>query len=125
MTPTNQTLLLKSLLGAGVALALGSDGGPEEQNPFLNLMLASIYPGNSAEALTREQALTAYTAAAYAEGQKTRKGRIATGLPADLAMLSQDALTVPPVQLPATTCLLTLVDGEIIHEDAALAPPKN
>lgn len=85
MTPTNQTLLLKSLLGAGVALALGSDGGPEEQNPFLNLMLASIYPGNGAEALTREQALTA-----YAEGQETRKGRIAPSQPADLAMLSQD-----------------------------------
>lgn len=125
MTPTNQTLLLKSLLGAGVALALGSDGGPEEQNPFLNLMLASIYPGNGAEALTREQALTAYTAgAAYAEGQETRKGRIAPGLAADLAVLSQDVLTVPPGQLPATTSLLTLVDGEVIFEDAALASPK-
>lgn len=124
-TPTNQTLLLKSLLGAGIALALGSDGSPAEQNPFLNLMLASVYPGNGGEALTREQALTAYTAgAAFAEGQEKRKGRIAPGLAADLAVLSQDVLSVPPGQIPGTTSLLTLVDGEVIFEDAALAASK-
>ena len=125
MTPTNQTLLLKSLLGAGIALALGSDGGPAEQNPFLNLMLASVYPGNGGEALTREQALTAYTAgAAYAERQEQRKGRIAPGLAADLAVLSLDILTVPPGQIPATTSLLTLVDGEVIYEDPALSASR-
>ncbi len=44
------------------------------------------------EALTREQALTAYTAgAAYAEGQELRKGRVAPGLAADLAVLSHCA----------------------------------
>jgi predicted amidohydrolase YtcJ len=45
-------------------------------------------------------------------------------LAADLAVLSQDVLTVPARQLPATTSLLTLVDAEIILEDAALALPK-
>ena len=69
--------------------------------------------------MTREQALTAYTAGgAYAEGQDQRKGRIAPGLAADLAVLSQDVLTIPTPQLPATTSLLTLVDGEVIFEDA-------
>jgi len=75
--------------------------------------------------LTREQALTAYTSGgAYAEGQEKRRGRIAPGLAADIAVLSQDVLTVPPPQLPSTTSLLTLVDGEVIFEDPVLASTK-
>lgn len=125
MTITNQSLLLKSLLNAGIPLALGSDGGAAEQNPFLNMMLACLYPAQPGEALSREQALTAYTASgAYAEGQEQRKGRIAPGWAADLALLSQDVLTVALRQLPATTSLLTLVDGEVIFEDAILAPAR-
>ena len=41
-------MLLKSFIAAGIPLALGSDGGPKEQNPFLNLMLATLYPGEPA-----------------------------------------------------------------------------
>jgi predicted amidohydrolase YtcJ len=75
--------------------------------------------------LTREQALTAYTAgAAFAEGQEKRKGRIAPGLAADLAVLSQDVLSIPTGQIPGTTSLLTLVDGEVIYEDVALGASK-
>jgi predicted amidohydrolase YtcJ len=39
---------------------------------------------------------------------------------ADLAVLSQDILTVPVQQLPATKSLLTLVDGEVAYEDPLL-----
>jgi hypothetical protein len=35
-------------------------------------------------------------------------------------VLSQDVLTIPARELPATTSLLTLVDGIVIHESAAL-----
>lgn len=116
---------LKSFVTAGIPLALGSDGGPSEQNPFLNLMLAVLVPGEPTEALTREQALTAYTAGgAYAEGEEHRKGRLAPGFAADLAVLSQDVLTIPPPQLPATTSVLTMVDGEVIFADATFASPK-
>lgn len=34
---------------------------------------------------------------------------------------SRHLLTVPAPALPATTSLLTLVDGQIVHEDAELA----
>jgi predicted amidohydrolase YtcJ len=112
-------MVLKSLESAGIPLALGSDGGPSEQNPFLNLMLAALVPNEPAEALTREQAVTAYTAGgAYAEGEERRKGRLAPGFAADMAVLSQDVLTIPTQQLPATTSLLTIVDGEVIFADA-------
>jgi predicted amidohydrolase YtcJ len=118
-------ILLKSFLSAGINLALGSDGGVKEQNPFLNLMLATLVPGNPAEAITREEALSAYTAGgAYAEGEERQKGRLAPGLAADLAVLSQDVLTVDAPLLPATTSLLTIVDGEIIFSDPAFASPN-
>ena len=117
-------IVLKSFVNAGIPLALGSDGGVAEQNPFLNLMLAVLVPSDPSEALTREQALTAYTAGgAYAEVQDQRKGRLAPSFTADLAVLSQDVLTVPTSRLPATTSLLTIVDGEVIFEDAMLTSP--
>jgi predicted amidohydrolase YtcJ len=118
-------VVLKSLENAGIPLALGSDGGPSEQNPFLNLMLAVLVPNEPTEALTREQALTAYTAGgAYAEGEERHKGRLAPGFAADLAVLSQDVLTIPTPQLPGTTSLLTIVDGEVIFADPMLASPN-
>jgi len=108
-------------VAAGVPLALGSDAGPDEANPFLNIMMATTYRSSPGEALTREQALVAYTAGgAYAERQERFKGRIAIGMAADLAVLSQDILQVPAHALPATRSLLTLVDGQIAFEDPAL-----
>ena len=121
----SEHMLLKSFMAAGIPLALGSDGGPGEQNPFLNLMLATLHTSEPTEALSREAALMAYTAGgAYVEGQDQRKGRIAPGLAADLAVLSQDVLTIPTPQLPATTSLLTLVDGEVVFEDAVFTQFK-
>ena len=51
-----RTTLMKSLLDAGVPVALGSDG---PGNPYLNLMFATINANNPAEAMTREQAIAA------------------------------------------------------------------
>jgi predicted amidohydrolase YtcJ len=56
---------LRSLLGAGIPVALGSEG---PANPYLNIMLASLDPDRPFEAITREQAAIAYTlTSAYAE----------------------------------------------------------
>lgn len=104
---------LKSLLKAGIPLALGSDG---PLNPFLNIYFACTHATRPQEALSREEAVIAYTrTAAQAEGKEAIKGTLQAGKLADLTVLSQDIFTIPLTALPATYSVLTLVDGKIIH----------
>ncbi len=105
---------LKSLLDAGIPLALGSDA---PTNPYLDIMFAT-HPGNHpSEAITREQAVTAYTlTSAYAEFQEKEKGSIEPGKLADIAVLSQDIFTVPAPELPKTVSVLTLVGGKVVYK---------
>ncbi|HKG91689.1 MAG TPA: amidohydrolase [Gemmatimonadaceae bacterium] len=110
---------MRSLLEAGIPLALGSDG---PLNPYLNILLATTHPNNPSQALTREQAVVAYTrGSAYAENAEREKGTLAPGMLADLAVLSQDIFTVPPPQLPATTSVLTLVGGRAVFDAGVLS----
>jgi predicted amidohydrolase YtcJ len=110
--------LMRTLLAAGIPLAIGTDGPP---NPFVNIRLAVTHPLNPNEALTREEAVIAYTAgSAYAEKAEKEKGRLATGMLADLAVLSQDIFTIPIDAIPMTTSLLTIVGGRIVHRTAGI-----
>ncbi len=109
---------LRSLIDGGVHVALGSDG---PMNPFLNMMLATVHPSNPAEAITRAQALDAYTrGAAFAEHEENWKGTIAVGRAADLAVLSHDILSVPPPELPKTHSVLTIVAGKVVHDPGGM-----
>ncbi len=108
---------LRSLLDAGIPLALASDG---PRNPFLNIMFATTHPNHPAEAITREQAVIAYTrGSAYAEFAEGQKGTLAPGMLADLAVLSQDIFTVPAASLPATRAVLTMVGGTIVYDSSS------
>ncbi|HYE87882.1 MAG TPA: amidohydrolase [Vicinamibacterales bacterium] len=105
---------MKSLLDAGIPLAIGSDG---PMNPFLNIMAAVTHPVNPREALTREQAVIAYTAgSAFAEFKDHEKGQIAVGMLADLAVLSADVFSVPVTELEQIRSVLTMLGGRVVHE---------
>jgi predicted amidohydrolase YtcJ len=109
---------MRSLLRAGIPLAFGSDG---PMNPYLGVMFARTHPVNPAEALTREEAVEAYTrGSAYAEFTEADKGILAPGKLADLAVLSQDIFTVPVGDLPKTRSVLTLVGGRIVYDGKVL-----
>jgi predicted amidohydrolase YtcJ len=122
--PTAEYSPMKSLLKAGIHLAIGSDGA---MNPYLNIMMAAAHP-HPGESLTREEAVEAYTReSAYAEFAEADKGTIAAGKLADLAVLSQDIFRVAASALPETVSVLTILDGKVVYDakqfsDAAASP---
>ena len=108
----------RSLIEAGIPVAIGSDG---PNHPFLNIMFAAMHPTNPSEAVSREQALIAYThGSAYAENKEQDKGQLRPGMLADLAVLSQNIFTVPLEALPATHSLLTLIGGKVAYDGGVL-----
>ncbi len=113
---------LRSLVAAGIPLAIGSDG---LTNPFLNILLASTHPNNPSEALSREQVAIAYTrGSAYAEFAEEDKGRLVPGQLADLAVLTQDIFTVEATALPKTRSILTLIGGRVAYDAGVLRPVR-
>lgn len=107
-----RAMRLASLIRGGVHVAFGSDG---PINPFLSIMLATLHPYRPGEAITREQAVDAYTReAAYAEHAEQEKGTLEAGKLADVAILSAPLFSIPPDALPGTYSMLTLVGGEIV-----------
>ena len=109
---------LKSILKSGIPLALGSDSAT---NPFINILVASTHPANPAEAITREEAVAAYTTgAAFAEFKEKEKGMLAVGMLADLAVLSADVFTAPAPEMAGIKSVLTMVGGRIVHETGAI-----
>jgi len=108
----------RSLLLAGIPLAIATDSSPESPvaNPYLHIMYAGAYPGKPRESLTREEALIAFTrTAAYAEFAENSKGTLEPGKFADLAVLSQDIFQVALEDLPKTESVLTMIGGQIAY----------
>lgn len=112
--------LFRSLFGAGIPTAIGSDG---PLDPFLGLFAATTHPARPDEACDLATALEAYTAgSAAAEGLGDCKGRIRPGFVADLAVLSRDLFEAAPADMPGTCSLMTIVDGRIAYCARPLAP---
>lgn len=116
----------RSLLETGARLTFGTDWPVVDLNPMLGIYAAvTRRPKNGShpngwieqQKITIDEALTAYTATgAYAEFGEAFKGTIEVGKLADIAVLSQNLLTVDPGNILETTVLYTIVDGKVIYE---------
>src|SRR5262249_30769558 len=125
----------KQMLQTGIPVGAGTDATRvASYNPWVSLywMTAGrtvggtlLYP--EANRLDRAEALRRYTqGSAWFSGEETKKGAIAPGQLADLAVLSADYFSVPDEEIKSIESLLTIVDGKIVHgaeEYANLAPP--
>lgn len=74
-------------------------------------------PGNP-NSVSRTEALLLLTQApAFAEFTERDKGRLAPGMLADIAVLSQDVLSAPHASLAGTHSVLTIIDGQVAYRD--------
>jgi len=115
----------RSMMDAGVRLALGSDFPVESADPRLGLYAAVTRqdadgqpPGGwlPGQRLTAAEALRGFTAgSAYAARSEGEIGRLAPGLRADFVVLAEDPLQVPAAALDELTVLSTWVDGEAVY----------
>jgi predicted amidohydrolase YtcJ len=115
---------LRQLLDSGVPLGCGTDGTRvASYNPWVALFWmvtgktvggTVLYPKENR--LTREEALRLYTVgSAWFSGEEDKKGRIAVGQLADVAVLSADYFRVPEDQIKDIEALLTVVAGKVIY----------
>jgi predicted amidohydrolase YtcJ len=119
----------RSLLRTGARIANGSDFPVEETNPLLGFYAAITRQDTSGrppggwmpdERMTRDEALASATIeAAYAAHAEEGLGTIEPGKLADMVMLSNDIMEVPPAEVLSTTVIRTIVGGEIVYETAA------
>jgi hypothetical protein len=107
------TLPLKSLVQEKVhmALATGRGAGPFE------LLAWATAAERGAEALTMEEAMTAFTrGAAYAELADREKGHLSVGALADLTVTSVDPFTASADQIRGARSVLTIIGGRVVHD---------
>lgn len=123
------------MLNLGIPVGAGTDATRvSSYNPWVSLywLVSGKTVGGLAlydekNRLSRTQALRLYTeGSAWFSGDDGRKGRIAAGQLADLAVLSADYFTVPEEEIKGIEAELTVMDGRIVHGSggfANLAPP--
>lgn len=109
----NGTVPLASVVKHGVTLALGSGQGAR---PF-DVLAWATSPFRGAEALTMEQAVTAFTrGSAYAEFTDREKGHLTVGALADLVVLSADPFASPAPDFGTVHSVLTMIGGRVVHD---------
>jgi len=132
---TRRTPPLKRILEAGVAIGAGTDATRvASYNPWVSLSwlvtgrtVGGMRLYDDAALLDRETALRLWTEAnAWFSREIGKKGAIAVGQLADVAVLSADYFTVRDDEIAELESVLTIVGGRIVHasaELAELAPP--
>lgn len=126
---------VRRMLEMGVDVGAGTDATRvASYNPWTSLSWlvtgrtvggTALYP--EANLLSRDEALRLYTrGSAWFSREEHKKGQIAPGQFADVAILSDDYFDVPAPQIRAIESLMTITGGSIVHAAGAFmehAPP--
>lgn len=124
---------LRSILDRGIPLGGGTDAtAVSPYDPWRSLWwlvtgrtLDAGPSRDAAQNLTRDEALSAYTAgSAWFSSDETSRGTIAPGMLADLAVLSEDYFEIHEDRIPEIESVGTMVDGRWVYSrtDAGLPP---
>jgi predicted amidohydrolase YtcJ len=110
----------RSLIDSGAHVSNGTDAPVEDVDPIANYYAtvtrrtASGQEFFPAQRMTRLEGLRSYTVEpAYAAFEDNLKGRLKVGMLGDIAVLSQDLLTVPDQDILKTRVEYTIVGGKI------------
>jgi predicted amidohydrolase YtcJ len=116
----------ESFIKSGIVVPGGSDAPVERGEPMIEFYAAVARKDQKGftgegwhpeEAVTREQALKMFTIwPAYAAFEDKLRGTIEVGKLADLTILSADIMTIPAAEILKTRCVMTVINGEIVHE---------
>ena len=116
--------IYRSMIESGAIVQNGTDPPVEEIDPIASfdcsvtrrLPDGSIF--NADEAMTREQALRAYTINnAFAAFEEDVKGSLTPGKYADITVLSKDLMTIPDDEIRTTEVVYTIIGGEVKYEN--------
>jgi predicted amidohydrolase YtcJ len=127
---------IRRMLEMGVPVGAGTDATRvSSYNPFLSLYWLvtgktigglSLYPEENR--LDRAKALELYTVgSSWFSTEDGKKGSLAQGQLADLAVLSSDYFSIPEEEIKNLDSLLTIVGGKVVYaasEFSSIAPPE-
>jgi predicted amidohydrolase YtcJ len=99
-----------------VPIAGGSDSTVTDLAPLLGIH-AAVNHSREEERLSVREALELFTGGvAYSSFDEDKRGRLETGLQADITVLTENPFTVNPDILKDIPVLMTIVDGTIVFE---------
>jgi hypothetical protein len=118
-----QVYPLRALVEAGVLVAGASDAPVESTDVLHAIQCCVTREGfETQQGLTPAQALDLFTRhAARLQFEEAEKGTLAPGKRADLVVLSQSPLDVPPERIAGIRVLRTVCGGRVTHDAGALA----
>jgi len=115
---------IRKTIDAGVLVGGGTDGPVVPVDPYLSMWWMTTrqvlkgYTLGKEHAITAKEALTLYTINnARIMGVEKERGSIEVGKLADLAVLSQDILSVAPDAIRDTRALMTVVGGKVVYRN--------
>ncbi|MEA2876646.1 MAG: hypothetical protein QOF14_1842 [Hyphomicrobiales bacterium] len=132
-----EAIRLSPPIGTALRMGIPVGGGTDAHrvmsyNPFVSLQwmldgktVAGLPTRAAEETPTRIDALRLYTeGSAWFSFEDARRGSLAVGKLADLAVLTKDYLTIPVDQIGDIRSLLTMVGGRIVYATEPYAPSE-